>query len=161
MIKPISKPPPREKKPRKPLRRTPMARGGRKPKEAGRRYERDFSNKYGFQRQVGSGAFGKLDPMLVGDVAGAIGKLKFLFELKSLEQYNGRGERTVSFPKAWLDKINLEAKSVGRLPVFIYHLKGAPEEWAVIRYDVLYAILTELEEQIAALEEQLQECLSE
>ena len=154
MVEPYLKPTPKQKKPRVGLRRA-----GTKPKEAGRRAERAFANKYNFQRQIGSGAFGKVDPLLVGDVSGNIGRLKFLFELKALEQYNGRGERTVAFPRSWLEKINIEAKSLGRIPMFIYHFKGSNEDWAVIRYDVLHAILAEQEKQIAELDAQLRECL--
>ncbi len=154
MVEPYLKPEPKLKKVRKPLRRSTF-----NPKSSGRRAEKVFADRYGFKRQIGSGAFGKLDPMLVGDIIGDIGRLKFLFENKSFEQYNSRGERTVTFPRAWLEKINLEAKSIGRLPMFIYHFKNSNEDWAVIRFDALYALLLEQENQIAALESQLEECL--
>lgn len=152
---PILKPTPKPKK-----APTGLARGGKKPKEAGRRYERHFADKYDMHRQVGSGAFGVVDPSLVGDITGEIGRLKLLFEAKSWHQVDGRGEKVVTFSVALLDKIAREAEQLGRVPLFIYHVKGATDEWAVIKYDWLHEILGNLENEIAELTLQLEEALN-
>lgn len=129
----------------------PKPRGGKKPKDAGRRYERQFSHKYGFQRVVGSGAFGGVDPLLKGDVKGQIGSLKLLFELKSLNKLDSKGAKTVTFPVSWLDKIDTEAQAEGRFPIFAYHVKGETREWAVIRMDKLIELINDYERQIEEL----------
>jgi len=149
---PIPKPKKRPKKTQAGLRR-----GGKKPKEAGRRYEKSFADKYGMRRQVGSGAFGSVDPLLVGDVIGEIGRLKLLFEAKSWDKVDGRGEKVVTFSKALLDKISKEAQLLGRAPIFLYHIKGESDEWAVVRYDWLHDLITKWEEEIINLAEQLDE----
>lgn len=145
---PIPKPKKREKKPAKGL-----SRGGRKPKEAGRRYEKSFADRYGMRRQVGSGAFGVVDPMLLGDVVGEIGRLRLLIEAKSWDKVDGRGEKVVSFSKALLEKISREAQVLGREPLFIYHIKGDTEEWAVVRYDWLHDLITKWEDEIQRMAE--------
>lgn len=142
-------------KPRKKAKTTGLSRGGRKPKEAGRRYERKFADQYGFRRQVGSGAFGPHNPDLLGDVIGDIGHLKLLFENKSWDKVDGRGEKVVSFPVALLTKISKEAELLGRIPIFIYHVKGASDEWAVVKYEWLHDTLMQLTQQIAELEAQI------
>lgn len=142
---PIPKPAKKVKNPR------PLGRGGRKPKEAGRRYEKAFADKYGFQRQVGSGAFGVVDPLLLGDVKGEIGSRKLLLECKSWEKVSGRGEKVVSFPAALLDKIAKEAELLGRSPVFIYHIKNSTDEWAVVKFSWLYELIEDYERQIEEL----------
>lgn len=146
---PVPKPKKKVKAPPKPMR------GGRKPKEAGRRYEKKFADKYGFKRVLGSGAFGAMDPMLNGDVSGEIGRLKILFEAKSWDKVDGRGEKVVSFSAALLDKIAKEAELLGRAPIFIYHIKNSTDEWAVVKYDWLHETLTNLMNQIDELERQL------
>ena len=152
---PVPKPPKKIKKPASGLGRSPFKRGGKKPKEAGRRYEKSFADKYGYRRQVGSGAFGAVDPMLLGDVVGEIGRLKLLFETKSWDKVDGRGEKVVSFPASLLDKISAEAALLGRTPIFIYHIKGASDEWAVVRYDWLHNTLTSLIKTIEEMEDEL------
>jgi hypothetical protein len=130
-----------------------MARGGRKPKEAGRRYEKSFADKYGYHRQVGSGAFGALDPTLLGDVVGEIGRLKLLFETKSWDKVDGRGEKVVTFPVSLLDKISREAALLQKTPVFIYHVKGSTDEWAVVKWDWFHNLLSDLFREIDILTE--------
>lgn len=149
-INPANGPIPKPKKKPK-VSPKPMNRGGKKPKEAGRRYEKSFADKYSFKRQVGSGAFGVADPMLLGDVTGSIGSKDFLFELKSWDKVSGRGEKTVSFPVALLEKISKEASLLGKAPCFIYHVKGASDEWAVVRFDWLYDLINDYERQIEEL----------
>lgn len=148
----VPKPPKREKKPGRGLQR-----GGAKPKEAGRRYEHSFAKRFGFQRQVGSGAFGVADPMLQGDIKGEIGRLKLLFEAKSWDKRDSKGEKTVTFPAALLDKIAKEAEVLGRDPIFIYHVKGSGDEWAVVKYDWLHALIARWEQEIYDLTAQLEE----
>lgn len=150
--KPVPKPQKKIKAPPKGLRR-----GGRKPKEAGRRYEKKFADTYGFKRVLGSGAFGSQDPTLNGDVSGEIGRLKLLFEAKSWDKVDGRGEKVISFPAALLAKIAKEAELLGRAPIFIYHLKGSTDEWAVVKYEWLHETLTSLWNQIEELERQLEQ----
>lgn len=144
-------------KPRKKPKKAPtgLRRGGRKPKEAGKRYERSFADKYDFRRQVGSGAFGVSDPMLVGDVVGEIGRLRMLFEAKSWEKFDARGEKVVTFQKDLLEKISREAQILGREPIFLYHYKGDTEEWAVVRYDWLHDLVKRWEEEILRMAEYL------
>lgn len=145
-------------KPKKKIKSAPkgLSRGGKKPKEAGRRYEKKFADQYGFKRVLGSGAFGAMDPMLNGDVSGEIGRLKLLFEAKSWDKVDGRGEKVVSFPAALLAKIAKEAELLGRAPIFLYHIKGDTEEWAVVKYSWLHETLTSLWQQIEELERQLE-----
>lgn len=143
---PIPKPRKREKSTPK-----PMSRGGRKPKEAGRAYESRFAKKYDYHRQVGSGAFASEDPTLAGDVVADIGTLKLLIETKSWDKIDGRGEKTVTFPVALLDKISAEARLLMREPIFLYHVKGASNEWAVIEYEWLHDLVTHWESTILAL----------
>jgi hypothetical protein len=128
-----------------------MARGGKKPREAGRRYEKAFADKFQMRRQVGSGAFGGADPMLHGDVIGEIGRLKLLIEAKSWNKVDGRGEKVVSFSVSLLDKISREADLLGRLPIFVYHVKGSSDEWAVVRFDWLYETIKALELEVEEL----------
>jgi hypothetical protein len=132
-----------------------MSRGGKKPKEAGRRYEKSFADRYGYRRQVGSGAFGGVDPTLLGDVVGEIGRLKFLFETKSWDKVDGRGEKVVTFPVALLHKIAKEAELLQKIPIFVYHVKGASDEWAVVKWDWFHNLLTGLMQEIAEYEGQL------
>lgn len=152
MFNPVPKPPKKEKK-----FKSSLNRGGKKPKEAGRRYEKSFADRYGYRRQVGSGAFGSVDPMLLGDVVGEIGRLKFLFETKSWDKVDGRGEKVVTFPVALLHKIAKEAELLQKIPIFVYHVKGASDEWAVVKYDWFHDTLTTLMQEIADLEGQLQD----
>lgn len=130
-------------------------KGGRKPKETGRRYEKHFADKFGYHRQVGSGAFGAVDPTLLGDVTGEIGRLRLLFETKSWDKVDGRGEKVVTFSVSLLNKIAKEAELLERVPVFIYHVKGSTDEWAVVKWDWFHTILTGLMQEIAELEEQV------
>ena len=113
----------------------PKIKGGKKPKDAGRRYERSFSQKYGYKRVVGSGAFGTVDPSLQGDVGAKVGDLDMLLELKSLNKIDGRGEKIVNFPLSFLEKIDQEARSMGKVPGLIYHPKGSTQEYIVLRFD--------------------------
>lgn len=143
---PIPKPTPKPKKAPVGLRR-----GGRKPKDAGRRYEHSFANKHGYKRIVGSGAFGALDPMLLGDVSGEIGRVKFLAELKSYNRVDGRGSKVISFPVSILEKIKNEAILVNRVPLLIYHVKGATNEWAILDFDDLKSLIEGYEQEIERL----------
>ena len=133
------------------LKPTPKPKGGRKPKNAGRRYERVFADKYGGKRVVGSGAFGVVDPVLVGDVAVRVGELDMLMELKSLNQLNGRGERIVSFPLSWIEKIDREARSIGKIPGFIYHPKGSSDEYIVLNFAWFKELMEDYKRQIDEL----------
>lgn len=149
-IRPAKGPIPKPiKKPKKPAK--PLARGGRKPREAGRRYEHAFADKYALRRVLGSGAFAAQDPTLSGDIVGEIGRLRVLFEAKSWGQLDGRGEKVVSFPVAFLEKIAKEAKLLQREPIFIYHVKGASNEWAVVEYSWLHELILRWETDIMAL----------
>lgn len=162
----VPKPAKREKPAPKGLRRS----GGRKPREQGRRYEQRFARKYDepdgptstsgkplihYHRNPGSGAFVGLK----GDVLAELVSLNLVFEAKSWTPVEGRGGKTVTFPASLLDKIDEEAKQLGRIPIFIYHVKGQEEEWAVVRYSWLHSKLREYELQIRSLTEQLEEAL--
>lgn len=159
------KPPKKEKKPR-----SPLSYGGKKPKEAGRRYELSFAKRYDepdgprshtgkplihFRRRPGSGAFLELK----GDILGDLVQLKLLFEAKSWHKMDGRGEKTVTFPASLLYKLDEEAKTEDRVPMFIYHIKNDSEEWAVIRYSWLHDKIRTYELAIRELTEQLEEAL--
>lgn len=109
------------------------------------------------RRQVGSGAFGNVDPILKGDIKGEIGRLLLLFEAKSWDQVDGRGAKTVSFPVALIDKIEAEALTEDRFPIFVYHPKGSQREIAFCYYDRLHALLKEAYRQLMAYESQLSE----
>lgn len=163
---PAPKPTKKEKKPR-----SPLSFGGKKPKEAGRRYELSFSKKYDepdgptwpsgkpmiyVRRRPGSGAFVELK----GDILADIVKLRIMFEAKSWAQVDGRGEKTVTFPTSLLYKLDEEAKTEDRVPMLIYHVKNDSEEWAVIRYSWLHAKLRDYELQVQSLTEQLEEAMA-
>lgn len=139
------------------LKPEPKIRGGRKPKDAGKRYERAFAQKYDFKRVVGSGAFGVVDPTLQGDVGAIIGNLDMLLELKSLEKVDGRGEKIVNFPLSFLEKIALEAKSVGKIPGLIYHPKGSRDEYIVLDFAWFKDLVEDYVRQIKELEDEREE----
>ena len=160
---PLTKPVKAEKAPYKGL-----PRGGRKSKDSGRSYEQRFVRKYDqpdgpldakgkplihYHRVPGSGAF----VTLPGDVLAELVTLNLAFELKSWNKVNGRGEKTVTFSSSLLDKIDEEAKQLNRVPLFVYHVKGESEEWAVVRYSWLHEKLRDYELQIRSLMEQLEE----
>lgn len=145
---PILKPTKRVKE----KKRSPLAGGGRKPKEAGRRKEREFSNAYGFTRVAGSGAFGAADPILGGDIRGDVGRKKFLLEMKAWEKVDARGEKTINIPISILDKIRKESEILARYGGVIYHPKGTSRYIAIFDWVDFYELLTEQEEYIARLE---------
>jgi len=148
-----------------------LPRGGKKSKDAGRSYEQRFTRKYDepdgaldhnckplvhYHRVPGSGAF----VTLPADVLAEIGSLNIAFELKSWLQLDGRGAKTVAFSASLLDKIDEEARQLNRVPMFVYHIKGDSEEWAVIRYSWLAEKLRDYEVQIRALTLQLEEAMA-
>lgn len=131
----------------------PKIKGGKKPREAGRRYERAFAQKYGFKTVLGSGAFGKVDPTLKGDVVAKVGPLDMLLEAKSLNKVDGRGAKIVNFPLSFLEKIEQEAQSMGKIPGLIYHPKGATQEYIVLRFDWFKELVEDYMRQIQELED--------
>ncbi len=134
------------------LKPPPKIKGGKKPKDAGRRFERQIASKYGGQRVVGSGAFGPVDPALVGDVRIPVGHLKLLAEAKKrAPKINMRGEKSITLSVDMLDKIEREARIGGEVDILIFGVKGRTTEWAVIQWDKLYAMLQDYERQIDAL----------
>lgn len=136
------------------LKPEPKIRGGKKPKEAGRRYERALAQKYGFKTVLGSGAFGAVDPTLQGDVVAKIGDLDMLLELKSLNKIDGRGEKIVNFPLSFLEKIDQEARSMNKVPGLIYHPKGSTQEYIVLRFDWFKEKIEDYMAQIEYLQEE-------
>jgi hypothetical protein len=143
------------------LKPEPKIKGGRKPKDAGKRYERSFSQKYGGKRVVGSGAFGLVDPTLQGDVMIKIGPLDMLLELKSLTKVDGRGQKIVNFPLAFLEKIEQEAKSIGKVPGLIYHAKGDTKEYLIVRFDFFKVLVEDYERQLEELEDRYDALLAQ
>lgn len=135
------------------LKPEPKIRGGKKPKEAGIRYERLFTQKHGGKRVIGSGAFGHVDPALKGDIAITIGDKDYLLESKSLNKISGRGEKIVNFPLSFLEKITLEADSMGRIPGLIYHPKGSTEEYLFVRFSWFKELVEDYVRQIKELED--------
>ena len=136
------------------LKPEPKIKGGKKPKDAGKRYERAFAQKNDFKRVVGSGAFGTVDPALQGDVGAKIGDLDMLLELKSLNKINGRGEKIVNFPLSFLEKIDQEARSMNKVPGLIYHPKGSTQEYIVLRFDWFKDKIEDYMAQIEHLQEE-------
>lgn len=133
------------------LKPEPKIRGGKKPKDAGKRYERSFAQRYEFKRVVGSGAFGLVDPMLQGDVVAKVGTLDMLLELKSLTKVDGRGAKIINFPLSFLEKIEQEARSIGKVPGLVYHVKGSTQEYIVLRFDWFKELVEDYERQIKEL----------
>lgn len=133
------------------LKPEPKIRGGKKPKDAGKRYERSFAQKYDYKRVVGSGAFGQVDANLQGDVTAKIGALDMLLELKSLNKVDGRGAKIINFPLSFLEKIELEAKSIGKIPGLVYHTKGSTQEYIVLRFDWFKQLVEDYDRQIKEL----------
>ena len=144
------------------LKPPPKIKGGRKPKDAGRRFERQIASKYGGQRVVGSGAFGPVDPALVGDVRLTVGTLKFLSEAKKrAPKINMKGEKSITLSVDMLDKIEREALIGGEIDILIFGVKGRSTEWAVIKWDKLHEILSDQERQIQELDERYDELLAQ
>lgn len=137
--------------PKPPKRRSKIAGGGRAPKEAGRRKEREFANQYDFTRVVGSGAFGPSDPLLGGDIRGEVGTKKFLLEVKSWDKVNARGEKTINLPVSILDKIRQEAEVLTRYGGVIFHPKGTSRYIAIFDWNDFYELLKSQEEEIERL----------
>jgi hypothetical protein len=134
------------------LKPPPKIKGGKKPKDMGRRFERQIASKYGGQRVVGSGAFGEMDPALKGDVRIPVGHLKFLVEAKKrTPKINQKGEKSITLSVDMLDKIEQEALVGGEIDILIFGVKGRTTEWAVIKWDKLYEILGDYERQIDEL----------
>jgi hypothetical protein len=143
------------KPPKKIKTRSKIAGGGRKPKEAGRRKEREFANQYGFTRVVGSGAFGPADPLLGGDIRGEIGRKKFLLEMKSHAIIDATGAKTVRIPLAVLDKIRKESEVLERYGMVVFHPKGTNRYIVIADWEDFYSILTEQEQYIKILEDSI------
>jgi hypothetical protein len=141
--------------PKPPKKRSKIAGGGRAPKEAGRRKEREFANQYDFTRVVGSGAFGVADPTLGGDIRGEVGTKKFLLEVKSWEKVNARGEKTINLPISILDKIRQEAEVLTRYGGVIFHPKGTSRYIAIFDWNDFYQLLKSQEEEIERLSNEL------
>jgi hypothetical protein len=135
----------------------PLKRGGAKPKEAGRRFEREFADRHDMRRVVGSGAFGQIDPMLQGDIVGEIGRLRLLMEAKSWNKVDGQGQKTVTFPLNLMDKIKKEAESLGREPILIFHPKNTNVELAIVPYSWLHNLISRWESEIKTLSDLLDE----
>lgn len=143
------------------LKPPPKIKGGKKPKDSGRRFERQIASKYGGQRVVGSGAFGPVDPMLVGDVRITVGTLKFLTEAKKrAPKVTMKGEKSITLSVDMLDKIERESLIGGEEPLLIFGVKGRSSEWAVMRWDRLHWILAEQERQINELEDRYDNLLA-
>lgn len=168
---PAPKPEPKKKKAKHRL-------GGAKSSESGKRYEREFVNEtkerhkdkadlLTVSRVVGSGAFGKTDPYLEGDIKISMGRatrvdakrLRLLLETKAYDKFDGRGERTITFPLDFIDKIIKEADRTTRIPGLVYHPKNTNRE--ILAIDVHYVLdcLLEQEKYIAELESQLEEVI--
>lgn len=138
------------------LRKTAIKRGGRKPKDSGRRQEREFANKYEeFTRVIGSGAFGNFDPLLKGDLKGFIGRKPFLLEMKSWATVDASGAKTVHIPLSVLDKVRLEGETEGQYAGVVFHPKGTNRYIAIFDWDDFYKVFKEQEEYIARLEAEL------
>jgi len=133
----------------------PKIKGGKKPKQAGTRYERLFTTKHGGRRVVGSGAFGLVDPALKGDIRIRIGDRDYLLEAKSLNKINGRGEKIVNFPLSFLEKITLEAQTTGDIPGLVYHPRGSREEYLVVKFEFFKELIEDYVRQIKSLQEAL------
>ena len=133
-----------------------MKRGGRKPKEAGRRQEREFANKYeGFERVIMSGAAGIYDPLLKGDIRGRIGRKKYLLEMKAWDKVDGQGEKTINVPLSVLDKVRKEGETENRYAGVVFHPKNTSRYVAIFDWDEFFNFMTEQEEYIERLEEAL------
>jgi hypothetical protein len=131
----------------------PKLKGGKKPKQAGTRYERVFVQKHGGRRVVGSGAFGYVDPSLKGDIRITIGDRDYLLESKSLNKINGRGEKIVNFPLSFLEKITKEAETTGDIPGLIYHPKGSAEEYLFVKFEWFKELVEDYVRQIKELDD--------
>lgn len=133
-----------------------MKRGGRKPKKAGVRQEREFANTYeGFERVIMSGAAGVYDPLLKGDIRGIIGRNKFLLEMKAWLSVDGKGEKTINVPLSVLDKVRKEGETEGRYSGVVFHPKNTNRYIAIFDWDDFYKLLTEQEEYINRLEDEV------
>lgn len=135
------------------LKPPPKPKGGRGPKKAGIRQEREFAAQHTeFKRVVGSGAFGVVDPMLKGDLKGQIGRKKFLLEMKAWTSVDARGEKTINVPLSVLDKVRKEAETESRYAGVIFHPKNTDRWIAIFDWKDFYELLNEQEQYIAKLE---------
>lgn len=133
---------------------TPKKRGGKSPRDSGIGFERKFVKKHGYKRVVGSGAFGLQDPMLKGDVEARIGDKDYLLETKNLNKVDGRGEKTVTFPLSFLEKITKEAEAKGRIPGLIYHPKGSSKDYLFVEFDWFKELVEDYVRQIKELQKE-------
>jgi hypothetical protein len=135
-----------------------LKRGGKSPRKAGIKQESNFVNNYeGFRRVVASGAFGAIDPTLRGDIKGEIGRKRFILEMKAWHKIDGTGSKTINVPLSVLDKIRLEAdyEIPPRDAGVIFHPKNTNRWIAIFDWNDFYRIMTEQEEYIARLEEEI------
>lgn len=150
----VPKPPKKVKEPK-----TAMKRGGKAPRKAGIKQEGNFRDQFeGFQRVVGSGAFGNYDPLLKGDLKGQVGRKRFLLEMKAWTVINGKGEKTISVPLPVLDKIRQEAdvEIPPRHAGVIFHPMRSNRWIAIFDWKDFYEILKEQEDYIDRLEKELE-----
>lgn len=143
------------KPPKKVKEKKAKSRGGKAPRKAGIKQEANFRDQHeGFDRVVGSGAFGNYDPTLRGDLKGQVGRKRFLLEMKAWTVINGRGEKTITVPLSVLDKIRKEAdyEVPPRHAGVIFHPMRSDRWIAIFDWKDFYDLLSEQEEYIKKLE---------
>jgi hypothetical protein len=135
-----------------------IKRGGKAPRKSGIRQEHAFTEDYPeFKRVIASGAFGAYDPTLRGDLKGDLGRKRFLLEMKAWSTVDARGQKTINLPLSVLDKIRQEAdyETPARHAGVIFHPMNTNRWIAIFDWDDLYHVLSEQEEYIQKLEDEI------
>lgn len=88
------------------------------------------------RRQVRSGAIW----FMPGDVTDTI----ILAECKERSTVTARGEKSITIPKAWLNKLEDEAESEGKYPTFAFRYKDDTQIYAINKFEVLEEMVLEI-----------------
>ena len=88
------------------------------------------------RRQVRSGAIW----FMPGDVADTV----ILAECKERSTVTAKGEKTISIPRLWLDKLDEEAKLVGKYPTFAFRYKDDVNIYSINHFEVLEEMVLEI-----------------
>lgn len=88
------------------------------------------------RRQVRSGAIW----FMPGDVADTV----VLVECKERSSVTAKGEKSITIPKSWLDKLDDEARFAGKYPTFAFRYKNDDTIYSINRFEVLEDMVTEI-----------------
>lgn len=88
------------------------------------------------RRQIRSGAIW----FMPGDVADTV----ILAECKERSTTTAKGEKTITVPKEWLDKLDEEAELMGKYPTFAFRYKNDVNIYSINHFEVLEEMVLEI-----------------